>query len=297
LFLFGCLGEDRDDCPSTYNVALEFSLPDEHGIDRFPGEIHSVDAFILDNAGNLLRRERVERAALDAYQGLRLSLDPGRYRVTCWGNNADNTAYKELTTGAATGVITYANVIAGNAGDGDPLYRSPRPAATRAPALTGDEPAVDGLLTLEVTSLRDVVLPVEFSVAHHRLEVRVVGYDGGHSLPDVEIAGLPEGNELYTGLSLLDAAPAPRRVASRKIVDNGGLATFVTFPFDVHDPAVMIRVIDHATGSVAYAVALADVIDPAAPGNTIVIRVTITFTDVDVTVSVKGWQSTGVQTP
>jgi hypothetical protein len=307
-FLPGCVGEDREDCSPPYNVALAFSLPGDNGVDRFPGEIHSVDAFILDSVGNFLRRERVERAALETYQGLRLRLDPGRYRVTCWGNNAGNTAYEELSPGAATGAIAYASVIAGHAGDADSLYRAPRPAttratrATRAPVLTGAEQVVDGLLTLEVPSLHaDVTLPVEFSSAHHRLEVRVVGYDDGRSLPDVEIAGLPAGDELLTGLSLLDASLTPRRVASRKATvddgsDNGGVATFVTFPFDVDDSAVMIRVLDPATGNPAYAVALADVIDPGSLTITIVIRITITFTGVGVTITVEGWQSSDVQT-
>jgi hypothetical protein len=304
------VGEERDDCPPPgpgFNIALEFSLPGEDGVDRFLDEIHSVDVFILDSAGGFSRRERVERAALEAYQGLRLRLDPGRYRVTCWGNNAANTAYEGLATGATTGGIAYASVVAGATGDGDPLYRAPRPAttrATRAAARAGDGHAVDGLLALDVPATGDgVTLPVEFSAAHHVVEVRVVGFNGGNSLPGVEIAGLPAGDELLSGLSLLDASLATRRVTGRKeAVDDGSnshasVATFTTFRFALDDPAVIIRVLDGAGNEACPPVVLADAIDPAAPSTAITIYITINFINATVEVTVEGWESNEVQRP
>jgi hypothetical protein len=311
--LAGCVGEDRDDCPPPgpgFNVALAFSL--ENGVDRFLDKIHSVDVFILDSVGGFLRRERVERDSLEVYQGLRLHLDPGRYRVTCWGNNAANTAYEGLLPGVTTGGIAYSAINTLFVGDSDSLYRAPSAAttratrATRAPALTGAEPTVDGLLTLEVPKTgADVTLPVEFSTAYHLVEVRVIGYDGGNSLPNIEIAGLPIGDELLSGLSLLDASLSPRRVTGRKpAVDDGtnsmtATATFTTFLFPLDDPAVLIRVLDPVTGLDAphTPVVLSSKIDPgSSPSTSITIHITIDFTTlyVDVTVTVEGWDSNPV---
>jgi hypothetical protein len=306
LSLAGCVGEDRDDCPPPgpeFNIALEFSLPDEDGVDRFLDEIHSVDVFILDSAGGFSHRERVERAALEDYQGLRLHLDPGRYRVTCWGNNAANTAYDGLLPGVTTGGIAYSSIVAGAVGDSDPLYRAPRPKTTRAAALTGAELAVDGLLTLEVPATgTGITLPVEFSAAHHVVETRVVGFNG-NTAPGVEIAGLPAGDELLSGLSLLDASLATRRVIARKgAVDDGTnghvtVATFTTFRFALDDPAVVIRVLDGAGNEAHPPIVLADVIDPATPSTAITIYITINFITATVEITVKGWESNEVQRP
>jgi hypothetical protein len=307
--LAGCVGEDRDDCPPPgpeFNVALEFSLPLE-GVDRFRDSIHSVDVFILDSVGGFLRRERVERAALEVYPGLRLHLEPGRYRVTCWGNNASNTAYDGLVAGTAGGGIAYAS-IPGNlvVSDGDPLYRAPGAASsrgTRAPSLTGGEASVDGLLTLEVPrDGAEITRRVEFSAAHHIVEVRVIGYEG-QSLPNIEIAGIPAGDELVTGLALLDASLNPRRVTSHKSSSavndavNGSVAVarFTTFLFALDDPSVLIRVIDPVTGLDARhtPVVLAGRVDPGEPSTSITIHITIDFTTlyVDVSVVIEGWGS------
>jgi hypothetical protein len=303
------VGEDREDCPPPYNVALEFSLPVAGGGDRFLDEIHSVDALVLDSAGGFLRLERVERAALEVYQGLRLFLPPGRYRVTCWGNRTDNTGYEGLSAAIPPEGIAYSSIPNDRVvGDGDPLYRAPRPATTRAtramptqaPMLTGAERAIDGLLTLEVPAAdADVVLPVEFSAAHRIVEVRVVGYDAGRSLPDVEIAGLPAGDELLTGLSLLDASLAPRLVTSRKNTatgdDPGAVATFTTFRFALDDPEMVIRVLHPVTGARVYSVALADLVGEIdSDATSLVIRVTIAFINGRVEVSIEGWKKNDV---
>jgi hypothetical protein len=312
--LAGCVGEDRDDCPPpgpAFNVALEFSQPDRiTRADSFLRHINSVDVFILDSAGGFLRRERVERAALEVYQGLQLRLDPGRYRVTCWGNNTANTAYEGLATGVTAGGIAYSSLVTGlngAVGDGDPLYRAPAPAgsratrATRARMLTGDEPSVDGLLTVNVPATGADTIPVPFSAAYHLVEVRVVGLD---YLPDIEIDGLPAGDELLTGLSLLDASLDPRRVTSRKRAaagTGGSVATFTTFLFDLDDPAVIIRVLDPVTGLETHLpVILADEIDATDPSIDvtiidITIEVVFNFLNGTVTVNVKEWNTSKVQ--
>jgi hypothetical protein len=320
----GCIKEDTSDCIPLYNVSLSFALPAAAGIEgSFTDNIHSVDVLVLDSAGRYLRVERLERAALEAYQGARLYLLPGRYRVTCWGNRAGNTRLEGLELLPAAGAIALADRSGVTAGDCDPLFRSPgfatARAATRAATvnttaatattagtpptrvtLTGIERSVDGLLTVEVPREGSVEIPAPFFVAHRQVEVQVIGYDHGRSLPGVEIAGLPAGDELVTGLGMLDAASQPLLVTSRKqataaTTGEGAIASFTTFLFPLDDPGIIIRVINPATGDAIFAVPLVEVLDPTTPVATVVIRLVITFRDGNVTVTVNGWEGSEVQ--
>jgi hypothetical protein len=261
-----------------------------------------VDVVILDSTGGYIRSERLERDALVASQGVtRLSLAPGRYRLTCWGNRAGNTKIEGLVATDTAGAVVYATVTSGQVGDCDPLYRAPRAKATRA--LTGSEPTVEGLLTLNVPRAGQVTIPVEFEAAHRVVEVRVINYDQGRTNPAVEIAGLPAGDEIFTGLPLLDPLDAVdlSRVASRKnataVTGENGVttATFVTFPFSLDDRGIAIRVLDPATGAPVHAVPLYTVVDPASPVVTITLRVIIEFITIDeVRVTVEGWDRNDV---
>jgi hypothetical protein len=305
----GCVKEDTSDCPPPYNVSLLFTL--SAGIEgSFTDNIHSVDVLVLDSAGHYMRAERFERAALEAYQGARLYLPPGRYRVTCWGNRGDNTRLEDLELLPASGSIVLADRSGLVAGSCDPLFRSPGFATTRPATraaipptrvtLTGIERSVDGLLTVEVPREGSVEIPAPFFVAHRQVEVRVIGYDNNRSLPGLEITGLPAGDELVTGLGLLDAASRPLLVTSREqssaaATGKGAIAPFTTFLFPLDDPGIIIRVINPATGAAIFSVPLVEVIDPTTPTDTIVIRVVITFLNGHVNVSVNGWKANDVQ--
>jgi hypothetical protein len=295
----GCLREKMDDCtPSTLSrtVSLAFSYR-EDGAERFLDKINSVDVVVLDSTGGYIRTERVERSELVASGGVaRLNLAPGRYRLTCWGNRAANTKLDGLVVADTAGAMIYNTVTAGQVGDCDLLYRAPRAKATRA--LTGSEPSVEGLLTLDVPASSDVTLPVEFEASHRVVEVRVVNYDQGRTNPMVEIAGLPAGDEVFTGLPLLD--PLNRldlsRVATRKnataVAGETGVTTvtFVTFPFDLDDTGIFIRVLDPVTQNQAHRVQLSTVADPSTPVVTITLRIIIEFITIDnVTVTIEGW--------
>jgi hypothetical protein len=309
----GCVKEDTGDCPPPYNVSLLFTL--SAGIEgSFTDNIHSVDVLVLDSAGRYLRVEHLERAALETYQEARLYLPPGRYRVTCWGNREDNTRLEDLELLPAAGAIALADRSGPVAGDCDPLFRSPGVATTRPASrtattagtpptrvtLTGIERSVDGLLTVEVPKEGIVEIPAPFFVAHRQLDVRVIGYDRDRSLPGVEITGLPAGDELVTGLGLLDAASQPLLVTSRKqattvTTGEGATASFTTFLFPLDDPGIIIRVINPTTGDAICAIPLVEVIDPTTPAATVDIRVVITLRDGNVTVTVNDWQGSEVQ--
>jgi hypothetical protein len=286
----GCIKEDTSDCPPPYNVFLPFTLPGEELLDR----VSSVEVLLFDSTGHYLRAERVERAALEAWQGARLRLPPGRYRACCWANRSEHTRYDALEL-AGEGTLRHAAITGGRAGDADPLYRSPGiAAATRAP-LAGNERVVDGLLTLEVPPDGIIEVPAPFYPSHRVIETLVVGFDGGHSLPEVEITGLPSGLSLCTGHRAGATVNIPASVSSLKSTtpapdEEGGLATFTTFLFPLDDPGITIRVINPPSGEEVFSVSLASLVDPAIPATTVTIRIKIVFRDGTVTVTLLGWE-------
>jgi hypothetical protein len=291
----GCTREDESDC--LVPVSLTFVLPATAGVEgSFLDNIHSVDVLLLDSAGRYLRVERLERAALEEYRGARLRLAPGRYRVTCLANRDGNVVLEGLDLLPAGGVITLAAGV--DAGDCDPLFRSPAIAAapaSRAAALTGGERAVKGLLTVEVPRSGEVNVVAPFAVAHRVTRARVTGLA---TEPVVEIAGLPAALDPLSGLGLLDPAGMPLPATARKravATGEGSVATFTTFPFSLDDPGVVIRVVEQATGSVLHSVPLVEVIDPDVDVATIDIHLVIAFRDGTVTVSVTPWEGSKVK--
>jgi hypothetical protein len=296
----GCTREDESDC--LVPVSLSFALPAAAGVEgSFLASIHSVDLLLLDSAGRYLGVERLERAALEEYQGARLQLAPGRYRVTCLGNRGDNVVLEGLELLPAGGAISLAGGV--DPGECDPLFRSPASAATRATtravpatraALTGSEREVEGLLTIEVPRSGETSVTVPFAVAHRKTSVRVTGLAAA---PVVEIAGVPAALDPVSGLGLLDPAgePLPATARQRAIARDGvHVASFTTFPYALDDPGVVIRVVEQASSSVLYSVPLVEVIDPDDEVATINIQVVIAFMDGTVTVTITPWEETQV---
>jgi hypothetical protein len=132
----------------------------------------------------------------------------------------------------------------------------------------------------------DVLVPVHFSIAHRRLEVRIVGHSG---TPMVTLENLPEGSNMFTG------AVEGQRVetqAKAPVADgNDKVVSFTTFMFDWDDPDVMVR-ID------GYEINLAEEIEKKYPGGVddsvvLVVSISVSFQGVGVKVTVKEWGRTG----
>lgn len=86
----GCgIAEDVDDCP--YNAILTFRYDGDVSYDIFAEKIDRVALYVFSDDGALVSRMDFSQAQLRDYQGTTLKLNPGHYRIVCWGNAFDNT--------------------------------------------------------------------------------------------------------------------------------------------------------------------------------------------------------------
>lgn len=88
--LAGCnIKEDVSDCP--YNAILTFRYDGDVSYDIFAEKIDRVALYVFSDDGALVSRMDFSQEQLRDYQGTTLKLNPGRYRIVCWGNAFDNT--------------------------------------------------------------------------------------------------------------------------------------------------------------------------------------------------------------
>lgn len=81
--LVGCIDEDQAACERTN---LVFSYVGDGTEQLFSRKIGKVDLYVFNGDGQLVYTKVVEQPELLAYQGTRLRLDAGTYRVVCVGN-------------------------------------------------------------------------------------------------------------------------------------------------------------------------------------------------------------------
>lgn len=142
----GCINEDMSDCPPPYNTELTFSYSgDRQEPAMFSRMIDGVTLVVFDRAGggHILNQE-VVKTDLNRFQGTRLYLPAGDYRIVCWGNAFDDT---ELLSGSLSEGRVHAPAYGtgGRIATNDHLYYGEYditvPAAANAPEkVTGDIP-------------------------------------------------------------------------------------------------------------------------------------------------------------
>ncbi|MBP3317229.1 MAG: FimB/Mfa2 family fimbrial subunit [Alistipes sp.] len=88
LLLTSCIKESYDDCEM---VTLTFSYTGDVDWDIFPEQITDVSLYVFDANDRLVQTKRIEQRALKAFQGTKLDLNAGTYRVVGVGNCFDKT--------------------------------------------------------------------------------------------------------------------------------------------------------------------------------------------------------------
>lgn len=129
LLLNGCLGEDMDSCPPlmTYNLSIEFRYPGDDGKDIFNDKIDKADLFVYNDQGGYVTGLSLDKASLTLFAGAKLNLDPGTYRIVCWGNAAGHSRFAGIGNGSsfAGAFIQNSTIVNSVAANGDRLYYAP----------------------------------------------------------------------------------------------------------------------------------------------------------------------------
>lgn len=88
--LTGCIRENIDDCETP--VELDFLYFGNGIVDIFPDRVNSVLMYIYElPSGRLSQSRRISKEELSARQGADLRLNPGDYRIVCWGNAGEGS--------------------------------------------------------------------------------------------------------------------------------------------------------------------------------------------------------------
>ena len=88
VLLASCIKENLDDCE---RCKLTFSYTGDVDYDIFPQQIKCVSLYVYDQNDGLVTTKRIEQNDLAKYQGTKLNLSPGTYRVVGVGNDNEAT--------------------------------------------------------------------------------------------------------------------------------------------------------------------------------------------------------------
>lgn len=90
LGLSGCIRENIDDCETP--VEINFLYFGNGIVDIFQDRVDSVLMYIYEMPSERLQQTvRISRDELEAFQGVKLRLNPGDYRIVCWGNAGEGS--------------------------------------------------------------------------------------------------------------------------------------------------------------------------------------------------------------
>lgn len=295
LFLLGgCIRENNEDCPvvgSQHNVTLMFRYLDDSGSDVFPQEIDKVDLFVFDANGRFVRRVQVLKAELNTFQGVIMELDPGTYRIVCWGNASSRTQINEPDINSS--MKDFFIYFTGS-DSADPLYYS---VGTRG--AEGDIP----YYTLEVPANRSVAGIIDFTSQYNVIEVYVKGFSdsnnpGRETTPDIEVRDLTPG--YYFDMEPLKGQTKSFEQASEMVATPQGImagARFYTPDFN-EDNQININIIKNSTGETVATVNLREFLiqnDIHLDGRGVqTIRIYIEFKNGNVYITIPEWDSTEV---
>lgn len=284
LTLTGCFGEDYSFCPPDQRVVtLHFRLPNpiDNSGDTFKQYINGATTAIYDAEGNLVQVVESDETTLEAFQGLRLNLAPGTYKVVSWGNSGGLTHINALNTPLDVHTyLDYRTLKDGRiAGTGDPLYYGPN--------------STDGIFEFTVDPEKGYTGTVDFRHAHRNVEVYVEGFKGSDNstTPTVRLTGLPAGLD-FVGMGRIDQPDVDAQAGSRMGTYQStlyALSDLTTFYFGLKDYTIGVELLDPATGAVVYTTTLNKHINPDTddPKLQRTLQLFIDLSGIDVAVSVK----------
>lgn len=120
VLLASCIKENYDDCE---RCELTFSYTGDVSYDIFQQQITRVSLYVFDADDRLVQTKRIEQNELRAFQGTKLNLSPGNYRVVGVGNVFDKTVVENTSANDMSQIIfRHPNAGKGVVEGNDSLY-------------------------------------------------------------------------------------------------------------------------------------------------------------------------------
>ena len=287
----GCIKENLDDCPPPYNVALNFSYFYNKlaSGNLFTGRVDNVGIFVYDAAGNFVTSffKGPEDFLLYPAQA-RIFLNPGEYRLVCWGNDFEHT---DIQAGLAGQPLSAARVFhtgraRGESDNGDPLFYAPRMANLNNPNAN--------ILLLTVPQEGVVQQPVNFTATHKTLEVIIKGFrdEDGRPCPNVVITGQPLAYNFLMQPIVGGNMEYRQRAVEEEWTAQHGVATFYVPLFEWEND-INIQVVRPSNNALVHTISLHQyfVDNPIALTSLDwdKVSIIIEFNDLGAVVSVEPW--------
>lgn len=164
----GCIKDDRSDCPPEYNLEFLFEYTTAPNT-AFTDLIKSVDLLLFDAETYFIKHQRSTEVDLEAFQGMRFYLPPGKYYAVAWANVGNNSSFSDFTS--TTKLFSQCSLqIAEQVRDGgDPVFYAPKKGVS-----SGTELA---LYEVNVLPDRSTVKLLDFVKAHRTINVWIYGYE------------------------------------------------------------------------------------------------------------------------
>lgn len=284
--VFSSCIKDSKSCSvdSRHQLVLDFEHRDKNNLNVFSKVMHKVSLFVFDEYDELIYRTAIDKASLKSFAGASLHLDPGKYRVVCWGNAMEYTTFGGIEVGSnlINALVQNSANQEKHAVNGDPLYYV---------SLDLD------LTSLKLSSRAIIHKTISFCRAHTQLEVLIDGFedqseDGENLPPLVEIRNLSSNydfNMQSSGSHLTFSD-----LSSYSAVDEKWLAraTFYT-PMISDDTSVEVLIKKQSDKSLITTISLKDFIkEHNIQLNTChqtTIPILVEYKSTDISISLPGW--------
>lgn len=291
LMFAGCIKDDISECPPKENVIIRFRYERGTGQDLFGQHITNTGVTVFTATGNFVTECLLEQSDLTTFQGVRLLLEPGDYRLVCWGNLYEQSIMDIRATLDHSAILhTYREM--GNSQTDDPLYYAPLIADI------SDPDASAFLFTVPEKGVVDKT--IDFTAAHKTLRIFVKGYmeQGAEPVhcPQIEVTDLASAYDFrmqtYTDF--------PIHFTQRATTTSDpeiAVSVFHTALFENDNP-IFINIKQALYGSTVWSVNLRQfLVDNKivlTPGDHDQIDILVEFRKIGVTVTIPNWQETPV---
>lgn len=288
----GCIGEDMSGCPPEMNIRLTFSYRgDTDDPTMFRKMIDRVSLYVFDReSGRHILTKTIEKNDLQRFEGTRLYLPEGSYRIVSWANAGDDTEI------LVSGTLAECRVHA-------PAYTSQEHIATNDHLYYGelDLTVPAAVVRRRVNSAAETTGDIPHRSAHINVEVytKNFGYkDRPATWPVVEMSGLmPQYDMEMNAVQPFDAVYYPKvvwdserdvaaaRFAVLRFPDENGISVSIGEPA----PGVPAKV---AVNLERY---MADNNISVDDKNEVTLRLLFEFTDLGAAVMVPDWKENEVE--
>lgn len=272
VLLAGCIKEDYTDCE---RCTLTFSYTGDVTQDIFPDHITRVSLYVFDQDQRLVLTKQIEQNELKAFQGTKLNLNPGKYKVVGVGNCFDKTEVVNTSSQDMTQIqFHHPNVPTGGKVEGnDPLYLGQLDLTVPAEYwCEEDVPFRSSHLKVSYT-VEDYL--ENGSVGNGLLDLRVKNL-----LPETDFTNRPHGDKMtYTPELKINATG-----------DHEGVFNIMRH---TKDSDVEFELVKKSTGEVLHTLALSDFLTMYpqidVSKQEVLIPIVVKFTNLGVTVTIPDW--------